>query len=61
MIDIKRGRYVNSIAEEWLGWVKKFFHDPSRPYIELSSKKRRYFDSYAHKLEYECLHQVFLY
>lgn len=61
MIDIKRGRYVNPIAEEWLGWVKKFFHDPSRPYIELSSEKRRYFDSYAHKLRYECLRQVFVF
>lgn len=61
MIDIKRGRYVNPIAEEWLSWVKKFFHDPSLPYIVLPSKKRRYFDSYAHKLRYECLRQVFIY
>lgn len=61
MIDIKRGRYVNPIADEWLSWVKKFFQDSSRPYIESPSKKRRYFDSYAHKLKYECLHQVFLY
>lgn len=39
MIDIKRGRYVNPIAEEWLGLVKKFFHEPSRSYIELPSKR----------------------
>lgn len=39
MIDIKRGKYVNPIADEWLNWVKKFFQDSSRPYIELPSKK----------------------
>ena len=51
MIDIKRSRYVNQIAEEWLDMVKKFFNDSCRPYIELSLRKRRYFNSYAQKLK----------
>ena len=61
MIDIKRSRYVNQIAEEWLDMVKKFFNDSCRPYIELSLRKRRYFNSYAQKLKYECLRVVFDY
>lgn len=42
MIDIRRGRYVNLIADEWLGMVMKFFNDPCRPYIQLSPNKRLY-------------------
>lgn len=57
MIDIKRGRYVDQVAEEWLDNVKKFFNDPCSPYIDLSGK-RRYFNSYAEKLRYECLREV---
>ena len=60
MIDIRRGRYVNLIADEWLGMVMKFFNDPCRPYIKLSSNKRLYFASYAHKLRYECLCQIYI-
>lgn len=61
MIDIRRGRYVNLIADEWLGMVMKFFNDPCRPYIQLSPNKRLYFASYAHKLRYECLCQISVY
>ena len=58
MIDIKKNRYVDMIAEEWLGKLKNFFSAPCRPYITLPSKKRLYFDSYAHKLRYECLCKI---
>lgn len=61
MIDIKRGRYVNQVAEEWLNMVKIFFNKSCNPYINLISKRRIYFNSYAQKLKYECLCVVFDY
>ena len=54
MIDIKRNRYLDPIAEEWLNNVKKFFNTTRRPYI-IQGAKRKYFNSYASKLRYECL------
>ena len=38
MIDIKRGRYVEQIAEEWLDVVKDFFNTPGKPYIMIGKK-----------------------
>lgn len=58
MIDIKRNRYLEPIAEEWLSNVKKFFNTIRRPYI-IQGAKRKYFNSYASKLRYECLSEIF--
>ena len=58
MIDIKRNRYLDPIAEEWLSNVKKFFNTTRRPYI-IQGAKRKYFNSYASKLRYECLSEIF--
>lgn len=59
MIDIKKGRYVDRIAEEWLKNVKDFFNNPRKPYIVQPNKKRLYFNSYEAKLKFECLNAVF--
>lgn len=57
MIDIKRGRYVERIAEEWLDVVKDFFNTPGKPYLMIG-KKRRYFTDYGEKLKYQCMQAV---
>lgn len=57
MIDIKRNRYVNSIAEEWYDIIIRFFTKPCRPFI--IKKKRIYFTSYSEKLRFQCLDVIF--
>lgn len=61
MIDIKKGRYVDRIAEEWLKNITDFFTNPRKPYIARPNKKRLYFNSYQAKLKFECLNVVFSY
>ena len=57
MIDIKRGRYVDSIADIWLDKVTHFFNDPSKPWIERKGR-RVYFGSYKNRLKFQCLAKV---
>ena len=54
MIDIKRGRYVDSIAVAWLDKVNHFFNDPSKPWIERKGRRVK-FSSYKNRLKFQCL------
>lgn len=58
MIDIKRGRAVDEIAHEWLDKVKTYLDTPGQYYWTDDDKKRHYVDSYAVKLEQECIYAV---
>lgn len=53
MIDIKRGRFVDSVAQQWKGWLREYFltvyTGKERPWATVAGR-RRYFDSYADKL-----------
>ena len=54
MIDIKRGKHVDSIANIWLDKVNHFFNDPSKPWIERKGRRVK-FSSYKNRLKFQCL------
>ena len=49
---------VSKNQDEVVNNVKKFFNTTRRPYI-IQGAKRKYFNSYASKLRYECLREIF--
>lgn len=53
MIDIKRKRYLEPIAQKWLGWVCVYFYTVetgnSRPYLNMANG-RHYFNTRADKM-----------
>ena len=57
MIDIKRGRNVDLIAQEWLWKIDLFFNGRNTTYIDLP-EGRRMFHSYAQRLFFQCLQAV---
>lgn len=56
MIDIKRRRYVNVVAQQWLDWLNDYFTTVytgnSRPWVFVGGR-RKYFNSYADKLYFQ--------
>lgn len=54
MIDLKRKRYVEPIAQKWLGWVCDYFFavktGKERPWLTAAAGGRDYFNTYADKL-----------
>ena len=53
MIDIKRKRYVELVAQKWKSWVHEYFFTiktgNDRPWMKVAGN-RQYFDSYSDKL-----------
>lgn len=55
MIDLKRKRYVEPIAQEWLGWVRTFFTTlHTRGFLPKLDSGDRVFVTYAGKLQCQC-------
>ena len=56
MIDIKRRRFVDSVAQQWKEWLREYFltvyTGKERPWAIVAGR-RRYFDSYADKLYFQ--------
>ena len=59
MINIRKGRYVNEIANWWLGVVKDHLTKPRHVYVTLGNNKRKYFKSYEEKIRYQCFLKIF--
>lgn len=57
MIDLKRKRYVEPIAHEWLGWVRTFFtalHTRGFQPSLVRGDREIKFVTYAGKIQYQC-------
>ena len=64
MIDLKRRRYLEPIAQKWLEWVYDYFFTiktgKERPYIPYSTG-RKYCKNYVEKLHYQLIDAVHIY
>ena len=58
MIDIKRGRNIDQIAQKWLKRVRAHFFTARECYWHPDGGSRRTFNTYADKLEDQCLFAV---
>lgn len=56
MIDLKRKRNPDPIADDWLGWVRDYFFTDKvgkeRPWLDINGN-RIYFNNYAQKLKFQ--------